>query len=226
MTTPKALVVEDTAEFATLCRALLEREGFEVTVTDRGELGVDLARRLGPELVLLDISLPGIDGFEVCRRLREFSDAYVLMVTGRVDEVDKVVGLTVGADDYVTKPFSAREVSARIAAMQRRPRVTRATGLRDFGPLVVDPAAREARLDGAVLDLTKIEFDILDLLTSSPRRTFSREQVLEAVWGDRLEDDHVLAVHLGNLRRKLGESASRPRFLRTMRGVGYRFDPA
>ena len=219
-------MVEDTAEFATLCRALLERGGFEVTVTDRGELGVDLARRLGPELVLLDISLPGIDGFEVCRRLREFSDAYVLMVTGRVDEVDKVVGLTVGADDYVTKPFSAREVSARIAAMRRRPRVTRATGLRDFGPLVVDPAAREARLDGAVLDLTKIEFDILDLLTSSPRRTFSREQVLEAVWGDRLEDDHVLAVHLGNLRRKLGESASRPRFLRTMRGVGYRFDPA
>jgi len=219
-------VVEDTAEFATLCRSLLEREGFEVTVAVEGERGVDLARRLAPELVLLDISLPGIDGFEVCRRIREFSDAYVLMVTARVDEVDKVVGLTVGADDYVTKPFSAREVSARIAAMRRRPRVTRTADVRDFGSLVVDPSARDARLDGQVLDLTKIEFDILDLLTSSPRRTFSREQVLEAVWGDRPDDDHVLAVHLGNLRRKLGESASHPRFLRTMRGVGYRFDPS
>ena len=219
-------MVEDTAEFATLCRTLLEREGFEVSVAVEGERGLDLARRLAPELVLLDISLPGIDGFEVCRRLREFSDAYVLMVTARVDEVDKVAGLTVGADDYVTKPFSAREVSARIAAMRRRPRVTRAADVRDFGSLVVDPSARDARLDGQVLDLTKIEFDILDLLTSSPRRTFSREQVLEAVWGDRPDDDHVLAVHLGNLRRKLGESASHPRFLRTMRGVGYRFDPS
>ena len=157
-------MVEDTAEFATLCRSLLEREGFEVTVAVEGERGVDLARRLAPELVLLDISLPGIDGFEVCRRIREFSDAYVLMVTARVDEVDKVVGLTVGADDYVTKPFSAREVSARIAAMRRRPRVTRTADVRDFGSLVVDPSARDARLDGQVLDLTKIEFDILDLL--------------------------------------------------------------
>ena len=223
---PRALLVEDTAEFVLLCQRMLEKEGFLVSVARDGERGLMLARAERPELVLLDITLPGIDGFEVCRKLREFSDSYVVMVSARDEELDKVVGLTVGADDYVTKPFSARELSARITAMRRRPRVAVQPDVRDFGSLVVDPVAREAQLDGNLVELTKIEFDLLDLLSGSPRRTFTREQLLDQVWGGSwFGDDHVIDVHTGNLRRKLGESASHQRHIRTVRGVGYRFDP-
>jgi DNA-binding response OmpR family regulator len=224
---PKALLVEDTPEFVVLCQRMLENEGFAVTVARDGERGVALARSERPELMLLDITLPGIDGFEVCRKIREFTDAYVVMVTSRDEELDKVVGLTVGADDYVTKPFSARELSARIGAMRRRPRVPEQPDVRDFGQLVVDPVAREAMLDGAEVDLTKIEFDLLELLSGSPRRTFTREQLLNTVWGGEwFGDDHVIDVHMGNLRKKIGESASTQRHVKTVRGVGYRFDPA
>ena len=227
MPKPKALLVEDTAEFVVLCTRMLENEGYAVSVAEDGERGVELARTERPELVLLDITLPGIDGFEVCRRIRGFTDAYVIMVTARDDEVDKIVGLSVGADDYVTKPFSARELSARISAMRRRPRAPQTPALRDFGRLRVDPVAREVTLDGSDVDLTKIEFDILELLSGSPRRTFTREQLLEAVWGGTwFGDDHVIDVHLGNLRKKIGESAGEQRHIRTIRGVGYRFDPA
>ena len=210
-----------------LCQRMLENEGYAVTVARDGERAVALARATRPELVLLDISLPGIDGFEVCRQIREFTDAYVIMVTARDEELDKVVGLTVGADDYVTKPFSARELTARIGAMRRRPRAPQQPDLRDFGRLVVDPMAREVTVDGAAVELTKIEFDLLELLSGAPRRTFTREQLLDTVWGGSwFGDDHVIDVHLGNLRRKLGESASQQRHIRTVRGVGYRFDPA
>jgi DNA-binding response OmpR family regulator len=148
------------------------------------------------------------------------------MVTARDEEVDKIVGLTVGADDYVTKPFSPRELAARIRAMRRRPRVPAQREARDFGRLVIDPVAREVIVDGDTVDLTKIEFDILDLLSSSPRRTFTREQLLQHVWGDWFGDDHVIEVHMGKLRRKIGETAAEPRHIRTLRGVGYRFEPA
>lgn len=223
MVQPKALVVEDTPEFAGLFSRLLRDEGFVVATAADGRGAVSAVRAERPELVLLDVSLPGLDGFEVCRQLREFSDAYVVMVTGRDDEVDKVVGLTVGADDYVTKPFSPRELSARIRAMRRRPRVVAQPGVREFERLVVDPLAREVLLDGEHVELTKIEFD---LLSGRPRHTFSRQHLLSTVWGGTwFGDDHVIDVHVGNLRRKLGESAGRPRHVRTVRGVGYRFDP-
>jgi DNA-binding response OmpR family regulator len=223
---PKALLVEDSKEFVALGRRLLEQEGFVVTVTSDGLDAVGLARKLQPELLLLDISLPGLDGFEVCRRVREFSDAYVVMVTGRTEEVDRVVGLTVGADDYVTKPFSARELSARIAAMRRRPRVKPESATREFDGLSIDVDARTVELDGAALDLTRIEFDILAELTAEPRRVFSRAQLLTSVWGGQwFGDDHMVDVHVGNLRKKLGESGSNPRFVRTVRGVGFKFDP-
>lgn len=222
----QALLVEDSREFVALGRRLLEGEGFDVTTTADGIEAVTLARRLRPELILLDISLPGIDGFEVCRRVREFSDAYVVMVTGRADEVDRVVGLTVGADDYVTKPFSARELSARIGAMRRRPRSTAQAGVREFNGLRLEVDARVVELDGQQLDLTRIEFDILAELTAEPKRVFSREQLLSSVWGGEwFGDDHMVDVHVGNLRRKLGESGSNPRFIRTVRGVGFKFDP-
>ena len=222
----QALVIEDSPEITLLVRSLLEKEGYDVVATPQGLRGVEYARAQRPELVILDLALPDTDGVEVCRELRSFSDAYVVMVTARDDEVDKIVGLTVGADDYVTKPFSPRELAARIRAMRRRPRVPAQRDARHFGHLVIDPSAREVLVDGDEVELTRIEFDILELLSGSPRRTFTREQLLEHVWGDWFGDDHVIEVHMGKLRKKLGESASAPRHIRTLRGVGYRFEPA
>lgn len=217
--------MEDNREYALIGARLLEREGYEVLATQDGETGVAMAREHSPELVLLDLSLPGIDGFEVCRRIREFSDAYVIMVTGRTDEVDRIVGLTVGADDYVVKPFSARELSARISAMRRRPRSSLVAEEATFDALVIDLRAREVTLDGQRLELTKIEFDLLTKLASAPRQVFGRQQLLDAVWGpDWFGDDHVVDVHMGNLRKKLGESGTNPRFIHTVRGVGFRFE--
>ena len=226
MERPEALVIEDSPEITLLVRSLLEKEGFSVAATPRGNQGLEWARANRPELVILDLSLPDRDGVEVCRELRSFSDAYVVMVTARDDEVDKIVGLTVGADDYVTKPFSPRELAARIRARRRRPRASAPQAVRDFGRLFVDPVAREVKVDGEEVQLTKIEFDILDLLSGSPRRTFTREQLLVQVWGEWFGDDHIIEVHMGKLRKKLGESASQPRHIRTLRGVGYRFEPA
>jgi DNA-binding response OmpR family regulator len=223
---PRALLVEDSPEFVLLCKHLLEKEGFDVLVASDGSRAVELARKERPELAVLDLGLPDLDGLEVCRRIRQFTDAYVVIVTGRSDEVDKIVGLSVGADDYVTKPFSPRELAARIQAMRRRPRGTTEPVAREFGAIRIDPVVREVSAEGLLVDLTKIEFDLLDLLSSSPRRTFTRNQLLEAVWGDNwFGDDHIIDVHVGNLRRKLGESASSPRHIRTVRGVGYRFEP-
>ena len=222
----QALVIEDSPEITLLVRGLLEKEGYSVVATPRGTQGLEWARSKKPELVILDLSLPDRDGVEICRELRSFSDAYVVMVTARDDEVDKIVGLTVGADDYVTKPFSPRELAARVRAMRRRPRVLAQRDVRDFGHLIVDPVAREVTVDTEQVELTKIEFDILDLLSSSPRRTFTREQLLVQVWGEWFGDDHVIEVHMGKLRKKLGESASQPRHIRTLRGVGYRFEPS
>jgi DNA-binding response OmpR family regulator len=224
MAQPRALLVEDSKEFQLLGRRLLEREGFSVTVADDGLRALSLAREVDPEIVLLDVSLPSLDGMEVCRRMREFSDAYVIMVTGRTDEVDRVVGLTVGADDYVTKPFSARELAARIAAMRRRPRAAKSNRPVTYADLTVDVEGRTATKADATLPLTRIEFDILAALSAKPGRVYTRAQLLDEVWGGEwFGDDHVIDVHVGNLRRKLGETASKPRFIHTVRGVGFKF---
>ena len=227
MSVQHALLVEDTEEFIAIGTRLLENAGYTVTVARDGESAVRLAQSGCPELMLLDISLPAMDGIEVCRRVREFSDAYVIMLTARDEEMDRILGLAVGADDYVTKPFSSRELSMRIKAMQRRPRVSATpVEVKDFGSLVVDSLAREVLLNGTLVDLTRIEFDLLSTLASAPRRAFNRSQLLTAVWGDGwFGDDHVVDVHLANLRRKIGEPAAHPRHIKTVRGVGYRFDP-
>ena len=196
---PIALLVEDNREYALIGTRLLENEGFDVASAPDGETGIRLARTRRPEVVLLDVSLPGIDGFEVCRRIREFSDAYVIMVTGRTDEVDRIVGLTVGADDYVTKPFSARELAARIGAMRRRPRAAAPTDALEFEGLSIDPNAREVRLDGQLLDLTKIEFDLLTKLASEPRRVFARQQLLDAIEAGRALGCYLDEPHLKTL---------------------------
>jgi DNA-binding response OmpR family regulator len=224
----RALVVDDEAPLVQVVSGYLAREGFDVLTAADGETAVALARDAGPDVIVLDLMLPGIDGMEVCRRIRVFSDAYVIMLTAKSDEVDKLVGLSVGADDYLTKPFSPRELVARVRAMLRRPRSgVDAAGVRRFGDLEIDVDAREVRVGGHVVELTRTEFDLLDALSERPRLALSRGQLLERVWrgdgrSDWHGDDHVVDVHIGNLRRKLGDDAAQPRFIRTVRGVGFR----
>jgi DNA-binding response OmpR family regulator len=222
----RVLVVEDSAVFQAIIREALEREGFSVVLAPDGHEGLQLARELEPPVVILDLNLPGLDGLEVCRRLRQFSDAYVVMLTGRDDEVDKLVGLSAGADDYVIKPFSGRELVARVRAMLRRPRSGGPSdALRRIGDLEIDTLARDVRAGGRAVELTRIEFDLLDALSGQPRVVFTRDQLLERVWGPTwFGDDHVVDVHLSKLRQKLGDDAQSPRYIRTVRGVGYRFE--
>jgi len=224
----RALVVDDAAEFRELVTTVLRREGFVVEAAADGPAAVATAREFAPDVVVLDIGLPGLDGVEVCRQLRTFSDAYVVMLTGRQEEVDKLIGLSVGADDYVTKPFSSRELVARIRAMLRRPRTAAggaARPARRIGELEVDVAAREVKVAGEVVELTRIEFDLLDVLSEQPRVAFTRAQLLERVWGPNwFGDDHLVDVHISKLRQKLGDDARSPRHVRTVRGVGYRLE--
>ncbi len=220
-----ALVVDDEAPLVALVRSYLEREGFEVETTGDGETAVALARDRAPDVIVLDLMLPGIDGIEACRRIRSFSDAYILMLTARAEEVDKIVGLSTGADDYLTKPFSPGELVARIRALLRRPRkeATPATAPRRFGDLVIDPLAHEVRVGEEIIELTPLEFELLDTLSESPRIAFARSQLLERVWGPTwFGDEHVVDVHIANLRRKLGDDGRSPRYIRTVRVVGYR----
>ncbi|MFN0280754.1 MAG: response regulator transcription factor [Kineosporiaceae bacterium] len=224
----RVLVVEDETALARVVGDYLRREGFDVDLAHDGPSAVDIARREHPDLVVLDVMLPGFDGVEVCRQLRQFSDAYVVMLTARDEEIDKVLALSMGADDYVVKPFSPRELIARVKAMLRRPRATGglpgttpAPPLR-VGGLEVDPEARTVGVDGQPVDLTRTEFDLLAAMAARPRAAFTRRQLIEAVWGeDWYGDEHVVDVHVGHLRRKLADDAARPRFVRTVRGVGY-----
>ncbi|HUH15463.1 MAG TPA: response regulator transcription factor [Gaiellaceae bacterium] len=219
-------MVEDEEPLAALVRSYLEREGFEVETAGDGEAAVELARELAPDVVVLDLMLPVMDGIEACRRIRSFSDAYILMLTAKADEVDKIVGLSTGADDYVTKPFSPGELVARIRALLRRPRAGgESRPPRRFGDLVIDPLAREVSRDGVPVELTRLEFDLLDALSERPRVAFSRRALLDRVWGPWFGDEHVVDVHVAKLRRKLGDDARRPRYVLTVRGVGYRMGP-
>jgi DNA-binding response OmpR family regulator len=230
--TTRVLVVEDEKNLTGLLRKYLEREGFEVHEALDGPGALEAARQAGPDVVVLDWMLPGLDGMEVLRELRRFSEAYVIMLTARVDEVDRIVGLSTGADDYLTKPFSPGELVARIRAMLRRPRV-RASSIRDgteedatlsFGELAIDPARREVRLRGEEVPLTALEFDLLCALASRPGFVFGRNRLLERVWGEGyFGSDHVVDVHVAKLRKKLEDDSSNPRYVQTVRGVGYRF---
>jgi DNA-binding response OmpR family regulator len=215
------LIVDDEQPIRELVRSYLAREGMEVSTADDGLSGLEAVRQLEPDVVVLDLMLPGLDGVEVCRRLRTFSDAYVMMLTARDEEVDRIVGLSIGADDYMVKPFSPRELVARVRALLRRPRVgTRSAGA---AGLEVDTATRRVSVDGSEVRLTNIEFALLEALARTPGVVLSRARLLEAVWGpDFVGDDHVLDVHVGNLRRKLGEDPVTPRFVETVRGIGFR----
>nr|WP_052165637.1 response regulator transcription factor [Micromonospora purpureochromogenes] len=225
----RALVVDDEPPLVQVVSGYLTREGFDVVTAADGNAAVESARDTEPDIIVLDLMLPGIDGIEACRRIRTFSDAYIIMLTAKRDEVDKLVGLSVGADDYLTKPFSPRELVARVRAMLRRPRTSAATPetqVRRFGDLEIDVAGREVRVRGRDVELTRTEFDLLDTLSAQPRLALSRRQLLDHVWGgDWYGDDHVIDVHVGNLRRKLDDDATHPRYIRTVRGVGYRMGP-
>jgi len=222
----QVLVVDDEPHIRTVLRGYLEAEGFAVSEAADGEAAIRQVREHAPDLVLLDVMLPGVDGLEALRRVRTFSDVYVILVTARSEEVDKLVGLGVGADDYVTKPFSPREVTARVKAVLRRDRGTRdAAGLvLCFEGLTIDKGGREVRVDGTPVNLSALEFDVLTALADSPGRVFSRRQLLERVWGyDFFGDERVVDVHIRGLRARLGDEAANPRLIATVRGVGYKF---
>jgi DNA-binding response OmpR family regulator len=223
--TVSIVVVDDERPLVDLVSRYLRREGYEVHAAFDGDEAIEVIGAVRPDVIVLDLMLPGIDGLEVARRVREDGDPYIVMLTARSDEVDRIVGLRVGADDYMTKPFSPNELVARIQAMLRRPRRAAPTeaGRRRFGELTVDPLAREVHVGGRSVELTRLEFDLLDTLSAEPRVVFSKEQLLDRVWGSsEYRDDHVVAVHIANLRRKLGDTSDEPRFVRTVRGVGYR----
>ncbi|MEB2529080.1 DNA-binding response regulator [Kocuria rosea] len=219
----RVLVVDDEKPLAQMVATYLTRAGYAVDLAHTGPEAVETARGQAPDVVVLDLGLPGMDGIEVCRRIRGFSECYVLMLTARGDEEDKLAGLVAGADDYITKPFSVRELVARVAAVLRRPRtaVARAETARVFGDLVVDLAAYQARVGGRPVGLTRTEFDLLAALTARPHQALTRRQLIDTVWDPSwVGDERIVDVHIGHLRRKLGEDPIG--FIDTVRGVGYR----
>jgi two-component system, OmpR family, alkaline phosphatase synthesis response regulator PhoP len=225
------LLVDDDPKIRDLLRLYVEREGHRTLFAGDGETALATAARSHPDIILLDVMLPGLDGLEVCRRIREESDVPILLLTARSGDADKVVGLDIGADDYVVKPFSPRELMARVRALLRRRRLESGAdepilvSETDAGALEVDPNAVEARLDGATLELTPFEFRLLAGLMRRPGRVFSRDDLIDALHGD--DDpgiiDRTIDVHLGRLRRKLHDDPARPRFIATVRTVGYKF---
>jgi DNA-binding response OmpR family regulator len=222
---PLVVVIDDALEVRLLLETALQREGFRVRSAADGQSGLDLIEEEPPDLVILDLVMPGMDGLEVCRRIRSASDVYVLLLTARSSELDRVVGLTVGADDYLVKPFSTAELVARLRAMLRRPRQQSAdaAGTRRIAGLELDLEAREVRKGGAPVHLTRIEFDLLEALTEHPRRVQSRQQLLARVWGPEwVREGHLIDVHISKLRRKLGETSDGGRYVLTVRGAGYR----
>jgi two-component system alkaline phosphatase synthesis response regulator PhoP len=219
---PKILVVEDETSISNLVVSYLRKEGYEVFTAADGPGGLKAARAVKPDLIVLDIMLPGMDGLEVLAQIRREANPYVILLTARSEEVDKIVGLSVGADDYVTKPFSMRELTARVkAALRRLHSSPQVGGLLVFKHVRIDAAARLAWFDDQPVELTAMEFDLLRVLAEHAGMALSREQLLEKVWGTNyFGETRVVDVHIGHLRQKLGGET----VIATVRGVGYRFD--
>jgi DNA-binding response OmpR family regulator len=227
----RVLFVEDEKSIAEPFSRALAREGYETTIAGTAREALDLARTLRPHLVLLDLTLPDGDGRDVCRELRRISDVPIVMLTARGTETDRVVGLELGADDYVVKPFSGAEVIARIRAVLRRYAATAPSpandGVTRIGALAVDHGARAATLDERPLELSRKEFDLLERLIREPGRVVTREQLMSDVWDTNwFGSTKTLDVHVSSLRRKLGDDSQNPRFIHTVRGVGFRFAAA
>jgi DNA-binding response OmpR family regulator len=222
---PLVLVVDDEGPIREVVRRYLQADGIDVVEAADGEEALARFATHSPDVVILDVMMPGIDGIEVLRRLRATGDVYVLMLTARTEEIDRVVGLSVGADDYVTKPFSPRELVLRVKALLRRPRATADESVAGrFGRLRLDADRREVVIDEHEVGLSALEFDLLQALSSAPGRVFTRRQLLERVWGfDYYGDERVVDVHIRNLRKALGDDAEAPTWIATVRGVGYKF---
>jgi two-component system, OmpR family, alkaline phosphatase synthesis response regulator PhoP len=222
---PKILVIDDEPSIVNLVSSYLKAEGYEVLTSSDGPSGLKSARAFRPDLIVLDVMLPGMDGIELLSRLRRESDVYVILLTARTEETDKIVGLTVGADDYVTKPFSPRELTARIKAALRRIQAGSSLsgegGVLSFRRMRIDTDARQVTVDEHPIELTAIEFDLLRSLAENRGRVLTREQLLEKIWGREYYGElRVVDVHLGHIRQKLGI----PDLIATVRGVGYRFE--
>jgi DNA-binding response OmpR family regulator len=222
----RILVVDDDPTVAEVVAGYLVRAGHVVDRADDGPAALGRAAAHRPDLVVLDLMLPGMDGFEVCRRLRGAGPVPVIMLTARGDEDDRILGLEVGADDYVTKPFSPRELVLRVESVLRRTRPAAAPRPPSAAGLTVDPTARRATKDGAELALTLREFDLLAFFLRHPGQAFSREELMREVWGWDFGDLSTVTVHVRRLRGKVEEDPARPRLIQTVWGVGYRFDPA
>ena len=224
----RVLVVDDEPMVREVVTAYLERDGFNVQGAATGPEALDALRAVPPDLVILDVMLPGVDGLEILRRLRATADVPVIFLTARTEETDRVLGLELGADDYVVKPFSPRELTARVRSVLRRARpVDQPPGRLEYGGFIIDGKAREVFVDNEIIELTPKEFDLLAFLAASPRQVFSRGQLLEQVWDSSLDyqDPSTVTVHVRRLRQKIEPSPDDPRWLRTVWGVGYKFEP-
>jgi DNA-binding response OmpR family regulator len=224
---PRVLVVDDEPMVREVVTAYLERDGCKVTVADSGRAALEALRVSPPDLVVLDVMLPELDGLSVLTQLRRSSDVPVILLTARTEEPDRVLGLELGADDYVVKPFSPRELSARVRTVLRRSRTSPSNARLEFDDLTIDGATREVTCRGEVLELTPKEFELLAFLAGSPRQVFSRAQLLEHVWDSSADyqDPSTVTVHVRRLRMKLERDPEHPRWLQTVWGVGYRFEP-
>lgn len=221
------LVIEDEPDIRSVLREALEREGFTVAEVGDGDAALEAVRSLAPSLVILDLGLPRRPGIEVLREIRAAGGTPVIILSGRGEETDRILGLELGADDFVTKPFSPREVAVRAKAVLRRTGAVATVDVLRFGDLTIDLAARELRVSGRLIDLTSREFSLVAFLASSPRRVYSAEQLLRHVWGAEPEwqNPNTVGEHVYRIRRKLEADPARPRRLTTVRGAGYRFEP-
>jgi two-component system alkaline phosphatase synthesis response regulator PhoP len=223
--TGKILIVEDEFELARVMRDYLEKGGFDAVIVGDGPSAVEHARQQVYDLVLLDLNLPGMDGLDVARKLRADSEIAIIMVTARVEETDRLIGLELGADDYITKPFSPREVVARVRAVLRRTQASpQEAEIIQAGSIEIDRTRHRVKIDGQAVDLTPIEFDLLAAMAAEPGRAFTRSQLLEITQGEAFEGyERTIDAHIKNLRAKIEPEGSQPRYIETVFGVGYRF---
>ena len=224
----KILVVDDDPAIRNLIHRFLSQQGYQVESGEDGQTGLELFEQLNPDLVVLDVNLPDTTGYKLCQEMQKRTGVFVLMLTSRTDEADKMKGFAEGADDYITKPFSLVEIGARVAAILKRKRLVTPAQQQSltFGQLLIDPVRREVILDSHIVALTALEFDLLYCLASKPGRVWRRSELLQEVWDyEYVGADRVVDVHIGQIRRKIEPDTNQISMIQTVRGVGYKFEP-